>query len=473
MLDLSLKEVARVVDGELHGDSDIHIQTVTIDSREVQGNSLFCAIVGDRVDGHDFVTSASASGSVASLVSQPVAGPHVLVSKTVSGIDPVTHALGKLAAYQREQFGKVNVIAVTGSSGKTSTKDLIGQVLTHHGETVVPVGSANNELGLPLTILHASNTAQNLVLEMGMRGLGHIKYLCDIARPSIAVVTNVGHAHIGEVGSQENIALAKSEIVCDLSAADIAILNADDPFVSAMRELTRAQVMTYGLSDDADVQAINVEQRVDGTSEFDVIIAGETLHITLPLIGQHNVYNALSAIAVARVVGMSSSEIAHALSEVTTVSAWRMQVKQLNSGITLINDAYNANPESMAAALRTLAGLAKRGHSWAVLGLMGELGSHSQEQHDALGRLAVRLDISHLVVVGQDAKLIYMGASQEGSWDGESVWFPDFSTASEYIVEKVSSEDVVLFKASRSAHFEELCDLVEKKLTARQEGAAK
>jgi UDP-N-acetylmuramoyl-tripeptide--D-alanyl-D-alanine ligase len=308
---------------------------------------------------------------------------------------------------------------------------------------------------------------------MGMRGLGHIKYLCDIARPSIAVVTNVGHAHIGEVGSQENIALAKSEIVRDLNASDTAILNADDPFVYAMREITQAHVLTYGLSDDADVQALNVEQRANGTCEFDVLVAGETLHIALPLIGQHNVYNALAAIAVARVVGMSTADVVQALSEVTTVSAWRMQVKQLDSGITLINDAYNANPESMAAALRTLAGLAKRGHSWAVLGLMGELGSHSQEQHDALGRLAVRLDISHLVVVGQNAKLIYMGASQEGSWDGESVWFPDFSTASEYIVEKVSSEDVVLFKASRSAHFEELCDLVEKNLTASQEGAAK
>ena len=468
MRSITLGEIADITGGVLSGDASLTVTSIAIDSRDTTTESLFCAIVGARVDGHEFVQSALANGALASLVSKPVTGPHVLVPESGKDLDPVIVALGKLAAHQRDAMVSANVVGVTGSSGKTSTKDLIGQVLTHHGSTVVPTGSANNELGLPLTLLAAPADVQNLVLEMGMRGLGHIKYLCDIAKPTIAVVTNVGHAHIGEVGSQETIALAKSEIVRDLTATDVAVLNADDPFVRTMGEVTQAKVTTFGQSEQADIRAINVLVLPDGSSEFDIQVGSEQSHVKLQLLGQHSIYNALAATGVALAVGMPLTEVASALCSAKPVSDWRMQVSELADGVTVINDAYNANPESMAAALRTLAGVAQRGHSWAVLGTMAELGEFSVEQHDAIGRLAVRLDITHLVVVGEVAKVMHLGASQEGSWDGESVWFPDFASASDYIVEKVTPNDVLLFKASRSAHFEQLAEMVTARLAKGQ-----
>jgi len=227
-----------------------------------------------------------------------------------------------------------------------------------------------------------------------------------------------------------------------------------------MRKTTNAKVLTYGMSNDADIRATNISALSDGTFEFDIQNARETVHVKLPLLGEHSVLNALAATAVGLVCGMELMAIADALSEVTLISPWRMEKSVLANGVTLINDAYNANPESMSAALRALAGIASSGHSWAVLGPMAELGEFAIEQHDAVGRLAVRLDISQLVVVGDQAKAMYLGALQEGSWDGESVWFPDFSSACDYIVERVKAPDVVLFKASRAGKFEQLVEMV-------------
>lgn len=458
---ITLAQIAEITGGQLHGDATLTVSAVATDSRQVSENCLFAAIIGERVDGHDFTQQALANGAVASLVTHSVAGPHILIPKSDSDLDSVILALGKLAAFERAQFSEINVIGVTGSSGKTSTKDIIGQVISYSGVTQSPPGSPNNELGLPLTILNSDPQTENLVLEMGMRGLGHIEYLCHIAKPTIAVVTNVGQAHIGEVGSLEAIAQAKSEIVQGLTFENWAILNHDDPNVLAMRTKTKAKVLTYGLSSEADVRADNVVATAQGTYEFDVHFQGQQMHLHLPLIGEHNVSNALAAIAVATICGMTIPQTADALSKVKLVSQWRMERTALSNGVVLINDAYNANPESMAAALRTLAGVAAPGHSWAVLGAMGELGEFAIEQHDAIGRLAVRLDISHLVVIGEKAKALYLGALQEGSWDGESVWFPDFSSACDYIVERVKNPDVVLFKASRAGQFEKLAHMVE------------
>jgi len=458
--EITLAQVAEITDGVVVGDPNITVTSIATDSRNSAENWLFAAIKGERVDGHDFANQAMENGAVASLVTRTISGPHVLVPNVDIDVEPVAYALGKIAAHDRSQFTDINVVGVTGSSGKTSTKDIIRQVLEQSGKTQATAGSKNNELGLPLTILNSDLDVKNLVLEMGMRGLGHITYLCQIANPTISVVTNVGQAHIGEVGSIENIAKAKSEIVVGLDAKDWAILNHDDPNVLNMRNLTKAQVLTYGLSNDADVRAVNVLAIDDGTYEFDVQVAEQTAHVKLPLLGEHNVLNALAATAVGVVSGMSLPEIVHALSSVVLLSPWRMEKSVLANGVTVINDAYNANPESMSAALRALAGIAQSGHSWAVLGPMEELGEFSIEQHDAIGRLAVRLDITHLVVVGEKAKALYLGALQEGSWDGESVWFPDFSSACDYIVERVKSPDVLLFKASRSGQFEQLAQLV-------------
>lgn len=467
MFRLTLAEIAKITGGTLVGEGDLIINSVVTDSRVKASGALFAAIIGERANGHDFADQALASGAIATLASQSVGGPHVLVPATTSNVDPVVLALGKLSAHYRNEFQQINVIGITGSSGKTSTKDIIGQVLASTTQTIAPPGSPNNELGLPLTILSAPEGTKNLVLEMGMRGLGHIKYLCEIARPNIAVVTNVGQAHIGEVGSVENIQKAKSEIVLDLAPSDWAILNFDDPNVLKMREVTTAKVLTYGCGVGADVQAINLSTNEDGFYHFDISFRDQIHSVNLPLLGEHNVLNALAAFAVGTVCKLSAEEICSALAKVELKSAWRMERTELPMGITIINDAYNANPESMAAALRTLTTIARPGHSWAVLGYMAELGKFSIEQHDAIGRLAVRLNISKLVVVGQDAKPLYLGALQEGSFDGEAVWFPDFDSACDYIIERVKAPDVLLFKASRVARFELLADQVSQILSSK------
>lgn len=453
MRKMSLGQVAAVVGGTLHGNPSIVVHGVSTDTRTLQSGDMFCAIVGERVDAHDLVGEALAAGAVAALVSQPVAAPCVVVRPS-EDLDPVIIALGQLARIQRELRMSTTVIGVTGSSGKTSTKDIIGQVLARHGATYAPAGSPNNELGLPLTILKAAEGATFIVSEMGMRGVGHIAYLCGIARPNIGVVTNVGLAHIGEVGSIEAIARAKAELVTSLPATGFAILNNDDDAVRAMRFDTPAHVVTFGMREGSDVRAENVSVNADGTSMFDLVHGASRHVISLPLLGVHNVSNALAAAAVGLAVGMSLLEISEALEKVESKSRWRMEPFEAGRGITLINDAYNANPDSMAAALRTLSGF-RRGR-WAVLGGMHELGPESDEYHVQVGRLAAELGIDHVVGVGELAAPIVKGAKTAR----HAVWFPTFDGAANYLAAKVQSGDIVLFKASRAERFDELADLV-------------
>lgn len=470
MIELSLDQIAKAVDGKVVGDSSKIVTGLSSDSREVKNGQLFAAIVGTRTDGHDKVSEALAAGAVATICSKKVNGDYVLVEADKKfDLDPVIPALGKLAKFVRLQNPDLVVVGVTGSSGKTSTKDLIGQVLASYAPTCAPVGSPNNELGLPQTILQAPNDTKYLVAEMGMRGLGHISYLADIAKPDIAVVTNVGHAHVGEVGSVENIAKGKSELVQALTQHGIAVLNHDDPNVREMAQVTKAKVLTYGFSSKAQVRAENLNTLPNGSTNFTLVIDDNRVEIDLPLLGEHNVSNALAAAAVGWSVGMTIGDIAKVLSQVIVKSKWRMEVHHLANDITLINDAYNANPESMTAALKTLASIKTEGKRFAVLGAMHELGSDSVLAHDQIGRLVVRLNIEQLVVVGQMAKTLHLGAEQEGSWDGESVWFADFQAACDYICRRVNSHDVLLFKASRSEKFDELAQLVADQLNAKGE----
>jgi UDP-N-acetylmuramoyl-tripeptide--D-alanyl-D-alanine ligase len=467
MHELTLAQVALAVGGEVEGDPHTVVRGIATDSRLITSGDLYCAIIGDRVDGHDYIDQALENGAVAVLMSRTTGHAGVLVPATDSKLDAVIIALGNLAGYQRTLMSDVVVVGVTGSSGKTSTKDIIGQVLENAGVTHAPSGSPNNELGLPLTLLQAPADTRYLVAEMGMRGLGHIKYLCDIAKPQIGVVTNVGHAHIGEVGSVEDIARAKAELVRALPVDGIAILNSDDLLVKNMAHDLNCKVVTYGLNERADVQARSIHTNADGTLEFTLWHADQEADVHLALLGEHNVSNALAAAAVGLAVGMSLAEVADALSRVERKSKWRMEVHALECGITLINDAYNANPESMAAALKTLASFNQHGRTWAVLGAMAELGDETIAEHDRIGRLAVRLNISQLVSIGDASRALFLGANQEGSWDGESVWFPNFAQASDYIVERAIPGDTILFKASRSGAFELLAQDVENRLNAQ------
>jgi UDP-N-acetylmuramoyl-tripeptide--D-alanyl-D-alanine ligase len=474
MFDLTLGQVCEIVGGKLTGDPSIRLSGISIDSRKTKTGDLFAAIIGERVDGHDFIEQASNSGVTAFLTSREVTGNQVVVPPSPDALDPVIHAIAKLSAHVRALMSGVEVIGVTGSSGKTSTKDMIGQVLASAGVTHAPAGSLNNELGLPLTLLSAPLDTKYLVAEMGMRGLGHITHLCSLAKPTIGVVTNVGQAHIGEVGSIEAIAKAKSELVVAIPTSGFVILNADDERVVAMHTLTEATVITFGFSKTADVRAENLKLTEFGSYNFDLVCRGERIPTSIPILGEHNVVNALAAAAVGLAAGMKVKDIARALTTLQQMSKWRMEVKQLPGNVTIINDAYNANPESMTAALQTLTAIPARGQTFAILGKMHELGEASDAIHAQIANLASELGVTHVVAVGELANSYSLptlsGTTSMGDFserNAQAVWLPDFDQACDYIVKQVNSGDILLFKASRAEHFEVLAEQIELVLRAK------
>jgi UDP-N-acetylmuramoyl-tripeptide--D-alanyl-D-alanine ligase len=453
MIPLSLAEIATVVSGQL---CDIPDPQATVtgpvvkDSRDVVPGALFVAFVGARVDGHDFARQVVDDGAAAVLAQRPVGVPAVVV-------EDVTAALGALARHVIARLG-TQVTALTGSAGKTSTKDLIAQLLQRLGPTVWTPGSLNNEIGLPLTALSSSPDTRHLVLEMGARGVGHIRYLTSLTPPRVGVVLNVGTAHLGEFGSREKIAQAKGELVEALPSAEeggIAILNADDPLVRAMASRTTARVVFFGESPEAHIRAENVRLTDDGRPSFTLHTPSGCGDVTMRLYGEHHVSNALAAAAVACESGMPAEGIAEALSAAETLSSWRMEVRDRADGVTIVNDAYNANPESMRAALRALVAIGRGRRTWAVLGEMAELGDDSLTEHDAVGRLAVRLNVNKLVAVGgREAGWLDMGAKNEGSWGEESVHVSDAQAAVDLLRSQLRPGDVVLVKASRSVGLE-------------------
>ncbi|MFJ9177936.1 UDP-N-acetylmuramoyl-tripeptide--D-alanyl-D-alanine ligase [Streptomyces sp. NPDC102360] len=450
MIALSLAEIASAVGGQTYDIPDPRVRVtgpVVIDSRKVEPGSLFAAFVGERVDGHDYAREVVDKGAVAVLASRPVGVPAVVV-------DDVQAALGALARHVVARLG-ATLVALTGSAGKTSTKDLIAQVLRRKADTIFTPGSFNNEIGLPLTALTATDETQFLVLEMGARGIGHITYLTGLTPPKVGVVLNVGTAHIGEFGGREQIAVAKGELVEALPAEGTAILNADDPLVRAMASRTKAKVLFFGEAASADVRAENVRLTETGQPAFSLHTPSGCSEVTLRLYGEHHVSNALAAAAVAHDLGMSVEEIALALSEAGNLSRWRMEVTERSDGVTIVNDAYNANPESMRAALRALVAMGRGRRTWAVLGQMAELGDESLTEHDAVGRLAVRLNVSKLVAVGgREASWMQLGAYNEGSWGEESVHVSDAQAAIDLLRSELRPGDVVLVKASRSVGLE-------------------
>ncbi|MEU5879624.1 UDP-N-acetylmuramoyl-tripeptide--D-alanyl-D-alanine ligase [Spirillospora sp. NPDC047279] len=449
MIPLPLATIAELTGGVLHTERPETVVSgpVVIDSRAVEPGALFAAFQGERVDGHDFAAAALAAGAAAVLAQRPVDGPAVVV-------DDVQRALGELARGVLGRLPGTTVIGVTGSAGKTSTKDLIAQVVRRAGETIAPVGSFNNEIGLPLTALRADPGTRHLVLEMGARGVGHIAYLARIARPRIGVVLNVGTAHIGEFGSQEMVARAKGELVEGLTARGTAVLNADDPLVRAMAARTPAKIVYFGRTPDAHVRATDEWLDDAGRARFSLVTPEGTLPVALRLHGAHAVANALAAAAVAREAGMGLHDVAEALSAAEPASRWRMEVTRRADGVTVVNDAYNANPESMRAAVDTLAHMARGGRAYAVLGEMAELGASSVAEHAKIGQHVARSGLAGLVVVGANAAPMADGAEQVGSWTGECVQVDDVGAAVTVLRERLRPRDVVLVKGSRVAGME-------------------
>ncbi|MBD7950218.1 MULTISPECIES: UDP-N-acetylmuramoyl-tripeptide--D-alanyl-D-alanine ligase [Oerskovia] len=451
MIELTAAEVAAATGGRLAADPDVRVTgSVVVDSRLVRTGSLFVALPGEHVDGHDFVPVAVDKGAALVLAARDVDAPAVVV-------EDVQTALGALAREVLRRLraaGDLQVVGITGSVGKTTTKDLLGQLLTPHGRTVVPRGSFNNEIGLPLTVLEADPSTRYLVLEMGASGIGHLTYLTRIAPPDVSVVLAVGSAHLGEFGGIEAVATAKAEIVTGLAPGGTAVLNADDLRVVAMAGVAPGPVVTFGTIPAADVRAENIGMDRAGCASFDLRVRGteETFPVQLRLVGEHHVANALAAAAAAIRLGLDPRLVAAGLAEATAISPHRMAVTQRADGITVIDDSYNANPDSMRAALKALAVMAGRERrSVAVLGEMRELGPDSRAAHDEIGRLVVRLNIKLLVVVGDGAGGIHDGATQEGSWGDETRFVPDVEAASALLRDELLPGDVVLVKSSNGS----------------------
>ncbi len=455
MIPMSLDAVAAAVRGRLADPATGHVVVkapAVVDSREVGAGGLFAALLGEHVDGHNFAGEAAARGAAAALASRPVGGlPAVLV-------DDVVAALGGLAQHvlvALRQRTALTVIGITGSSGKTSTKDLLAQVLAGAGSTIAPVGSFNNEIGLPLTVLRAEASTRHLVLEMSARGTGHIAALCAIAPVDVAVVLNVGTAHIGEFGSRAAIAAAKAELVGGLVDDGVAVLNIDDPLVAAMQSRARGRVVTVGRTDSADVRAADVMLDSAGRASYSLVTAGATTEVGLQLVGEHHVANSLAVAAVALELGMPQDAVARALSDAVALSRWRMEMRQTADGVQVVNDAYNANPESMRSALASLVHIAAGRPTWAVLGQMAELGDTAESEHEALGRHCVALGVSHVVAVGTVAGGIADAVRSAG---GTAFVCADVDAAVVLLRARLRPGDTVLVKASRAAALERVAE---------------
>jgi len=499
MIALTLAEIATAVGGELIAGAqatDVADQgdlvvdgSVETDSRLVRPGSVFFALPGEVTDGRRFVPAATEAGAALVITPERVetTAPQIVVADGYEALAALAHEVVtrvRMSSADRvDADGRpapLRVVGITGSNGKTSTKNMLRTILEQHGETVAPQGSFNNHVGAPISMLRIKHDTRYLVVEMGASGVGHIAKLVSIAEPDTGVVLKVGLAHAGEFGGIEATQRAKSEMVTDLPATATALLNVDDDRVASMRDLTAAQVVGFGTSADADYRITGIETdrsgtrftltappvRQEGERPADASRPGgtdhqaETVDVRLAILGEHHAMNASAALTVAHLWGVPLATGAAALASMTRAERWRMELLQGGpEGVTVINDAYNASPDSTAAALRTLAQIVRPGErTVAVLGEMAELGEFSTEEHDRIGRLVVRLGIGQLVVVGRAALPIHQAATLEGSWDGESVFIEDVDDAVHSVQDMLRPGDVVLVKSSKSAELRFLGD---------------
>ncbi|WJZ03161.1 UDP-N-acetylmuramoyl-tripeptide--D-alanyl-D-alanine ligase [Corynebacterium freiburgense] len=458
MISMRVGEIAEVVGGTLHNvDPDVVVTgSVEFDSRKVTEGSVFIAFPGARVDGHDFAETAIAQGAVVVLAAREVPAPAILVPEVprpetnaeayahdaTGATASVIAALSKLARHIVEQTG-VRVIGVTGSAGKTSTKDFLASLLD---QAVAPPGSFNNEIGLPYTALRCTNDTKYLVAEMSARGVGHIRHLTEVTPPHIGVVLNVGSAHLGEFGSRETIAEAKGELIEALPADGVAVLNADDPAVMGMAFRTKAKVVRFSTQQEAEYFATDITLDALARPSFVLHTPVGDRQVSLQVHGEHQVGNALAAVGAALEAGGDLDAVVDKLEAHTAASAHRMDVRTRADGVVIINDAYNANPDSMRAGLAALARTAQ-GRSWAVLGQMGELGAEALDEHRRLADVIVELGIDRLVVVGVD---VHAHALAEAAQVREiPTLIADSSDAAiNLIAEELQPKDAVLVKAS-------------------------
>jgi len=458
MIALTVSEIARIVDGTIEGglNPDLAVtQYPVIDSRLASPHNFFVAFRGEHADGHAFAQLAVTAGSPFALVSSSVSTPSIRVENVVV-------ALSRLAHYVREQLPELKVVGITGSQGKTTTKDLLGHILMTAGETVASEGSLNNEIGLPLTLLRATSTTRFCILEMGARHKGDIAHLVKIAKPNVGTVLVVGSAHLGEFGSRQEIAETKGEMVAELVAGAVAVLGSYDEFTPHMKTPAGVERISFGERPSCDVRAADVEFR-EGRAHFDLVTPAGRESVGLQLLGMHQIANALAAAAIATALNIPIESIAAALSTAEPTSKWRMELREAGD-IALINDSYNANPESMAAALRTLVLITQErgGSSWAIVGRMHELGDSQALEHEEIGRLAANLGVDHLVAVGCDE---YLTAVR-----GHSEMVVHSCASFDQVLDlsaNIVAGDVVLVKASRAEKLDELASTLLQSFSAR------
>lgn len=447
VIGFSIEQIARVTGGvlDLVGDPARMVTgPVVIDSRQAESGALFAALPGERADGHDFAGQAVAAGAALVISSRPTGVASVLVPD-------VQAALAMLARAVVDRLPGLTIAGITGSAGKTTTKDLVAQLTSALGPTVSPQNSFNNEIGHPLTVLRADEHTRYLIAELSARGKGHITALCQVSPPRFGVVLCVGNAHAGEYAGIEEIAEAKSELPAALPADGVALLNADDPLVAAMADVTDARIVTFGLSAGADVRATGVELDRLSRPRFTLTSRSGSADVALRLSGAHNITNALAAAALAAELGMSVEAIAAGLSAAVARSHWRMEVTERDDGVIVVNDAYNSSPEALAAALAAVGVMASGRRAYAVLGRMAELGERSAEFHEQAGVTAAKTGLTGIIAVGDEAAAILTGAKSEPGFTGELVAVPDDRSAVAAIAQRLRPGDVVLVKASRAA----------------------
>jgi UDP-N-acetylmuramoyl-tripeptide--D-alanyl-D-alanine ligase len=449
MMPRSLSVLALEIDGRLVGPDDEATHVVT-DSREAEPGALFVALQGDHFDGARFVSEALAAGAVGVIVPEGVAAPGAAIVVASTG-----EALLRLGAAERQHIA--TCVGITGANGKTTTKDMTAAVLSRRHRTHASPGSFNNEIGLPMTMLGAPPGTEVVVAELGARRKGDVAMLCEIARPEIVVVTNVGVAHLEIFGSWDAIVEASAEPVDALGSGAWAVLNADDPVVAGYRSRGAGQVMTFGVHADADVRAHDVALGDDGAASFMLVVRGEGVPVSLSIAGEHMVLNALAAAAVGTILGVPLEACADALAA-AEISRWRMETFSTDDGVRVINDAYNANPESMAAALKTARVIARDRRLIAVLGAMAELGPITAEEHDRLGELAARLPVDRLIAVGEGARAIAVAGAREGVEPENVASYDDPDEALADVRRHAGPGDVILFKGSRVAGLEVLAE---------------
>jgi UDP-N-acetylmuramoyl-tripeptide--D-alanyl-D-alanine ligase len=444
MIPLRLDEIAKIVGGTVEGDGDVTVTApAVLDGRQAEPGGLFVAFAGEQVDGHDYADQAGRAGAVAVLGSRPTALPTVVVADAQAALQALAvHVVSQLRA-------GLTIVGLTGSQGKTSTKDLLAAVLSSAAPTIATIGSRNNELGVPLTMLRADPSTRFLVLEMGARHIGHIAELARLVTPDVGIVLNVGRAHLGKFGSRGAIAKAKGELVQGLAPGGTAVLNADDPRVVAMRALTDGPVLTNGVAEHADVRVHDLTLDRLGRPSFTLRTADASAPVTLPFLGAHQAHNASAAAAAGLAAGVPLAAAAAALGN-ASLSKWRLELRDLAGGATLLNDSFNAHPESTIAGLDALAAIEGR-RRIAVLGEMLELGDDSEAEHRAIGEYAAaKADL--VVAVGEIARAIADGAGER------AVALADNDAAVDWLRGHVAAGDVVLIKASRAARLDEVAD---------------